>query len=163
MTIRTSGPLLAGALALLLGGCVNTYMEQKADLRSGGPQSREAAARQQYASAKAQNTDLSDQLVSTQRDIDRNERRIAAAQSELGTVRQDLDRARRTKKLSEGEYRRMKAEIDDINRDINDLDFKMKAGGASTPADSAEKERQLQALERKKAELEKVIQLSLGQ
>ncbi|WP_042697546.1 hypothetical protein [Azospirillum sp. B506] len=162
-TKRTGGPLLAGALALLLGGCVNTYMEQKADLRAGGPQAREAAARQQYASAKAQNADLGDQLVSSQRDIERNERRIASAQSELATVRQNLDRARRNKKLSEAEYRRMKNEVDDVNRDINDLDFKMKANGAATPADTAESERQIKALEKKKAELEKAIQLSLGQ
>lgn len=155
-----TGRALTLAAAVLLGGCVNTYMEQKADLRAGGPQARESAARQQYASAKAQNADLGDQLVANQRDIERNDRRIAAAQSELGTVRQDLDRARRSKKLSEAEYRRLKAEVDDVNRDINDLDFKMKAGGgAATP----EQERQIQALERKKAELEKAIQLTLGQ
>ncbi|QCN95931.1 hypothetical protein D3093_12025 [Azospirillum argentinense] len=163
MNGRTRAILLGGGVAVLLSGCVSTYMDQKADLRAGGPQAREAAARQQYASAKTQNTDLNDQLVSTQRDIDRNERRIAAAQTQLSAVRQDLDRARRSKKLSESEYRRMRAEADDINRDITELDFKMKAGGASTPAAAAEKERQIQALEKKKAELEKAIQLTLGQ
>ncbi|MBK4718462.1 hypothetical protein JJL56_06240 [Azospirillum sp. YIM DDC1] len=160
---RTRAIFLAGGLTLLLSGCVSTYIDQKADLRAGGPQAREAAARQQYVSAKAQNTDLNDQLVSTQRDIDRNERRIAAAQTQLSTVRQDLDRARRSKKLSESEYRRMRAEADDLNRDITELDFKMKAGGVSTPADAADKDRQIQALEKKKAELEKAIQLTLGQ
>ncbi|CAO3376488.1 hypothetical protein [Azospirillum argentinense] len=163
MNGRMKVAFLAGGLTLLLSGCVSTYMDQKADLRAGGPQAREAAARQEYASAKAQNTDLNDQLVSTRRDIDRNERRITAAQAQLSAVRQDLDRARRSKKLSDAEYRRMRAEADDINRDITELDFKMKAGGPSTPADAAEKERQIQALERKKAELEKAIQLTLGQ
>lgn len=162
-----NGPLRAMAraaaglflLTLPLGGCVNTYMDQKADLRAGGPQSREAAAQYRHETAKARNADLNDQLVSTQRDIDRYERRIASAQNELRTVRSDLDRARRNKKLSDSEYNRMKAEYDDINREINDLDFKVKAGGLS---DNSAKEKSIVELERKKSELEKVIQFSLN-
>ncbi len=66
------------AAMTLIAGC--TYLHQKEDLMSGGLASREADANAKFQAAKTQNQDLQDQQLQLDREIERNNKRIAAAQ-----------------------------------------------------------------------------------
>lgn len=147
------------AVPLLTAGC-NTYLNQKADLRAGGPQMRQAAAQQRLTDAQRQQDDLNDQNTSMQRDIERNERRLASAEKDVAGVNRNLDEARRQRRISEASYTRLKQESEKLQQDINEIDLKMKSGNTDSPADLKAKEQELQALEKKKSELEKALKLA---
>jgi len=144
-------------------GCVSTYLDQKADLQAGGPQARVAAADQRLAAAKGQNTDLNDQMVAMKRDIDRNERALGKAQSDLKKVNRDLDSARKQHKIDEAAYQKLKADSERLRQEINDMDFQSKAAPPANQAEVEAKQRQLAQLERKKSELEKAALLATAQ
>lgn len=160
MTTSLRTLALAAVSALVLTGCVNTYLEQKADLRSGAP-AREAQANQRLAAAQGRQTSLQDEQVSIQRDIERNERKLASAQSGLAAVNRDLGTARNQNKISDANYRKLKAEADKLQQEINEVDFQMQGGG-DNPAEVEAKRRQLDDLERRKTELERALKLSTG-
>ena len=77
--------------AALISGC--TYIEQKHDLMSGGLAGREAEANAKFQTAKTQNQDLQDQQLQLDREIERNNKRIASAQSDLDRVSAELNAA----------------------------------------------------------------------
>lgn len=156
--IHRAAPLFLATM--LVSGCINTYLEQKADLRSGAP-AREAQANQRLAAAQSQQASLQDEQVSLQRDIERNERKLASAQDGLGKVNRDLANARKQNRISDGDYKKLKAQADKLQQEINEIDFQMQ-GGAGNAAEVEAKRRQLDELERRKAELEKALKLSAG-
>lgn len=151
------------ALALGTAGC-STYMEQRADLAAGGPQQRVAQAQNQYNAALATNQNLEDQRLSMERDIERNEKRINAAQDELKKTNADLAAARAQKKVSEQQYSKLKSESDALNRDLAKLDLQVQQdrGNNAASAEIAAKEARIKELERRKAELDRTIKLALG-
>jgi predicted nucleic acid-binding Zn-ribbon protein len=142
----------------LVAGC--TYLHQKQDLAEGGPARREAEANAQLQAAKTQNQDLQDQNMALEREIDRNTRRVDAAQSELDRVSAELESARKRKAVTDAEYRRLKGEIAKTNSDLESTSMELNAGRVTGNVDVAAKERQIQALEQKKDELEKAIGMS---
>ncbi len=150
-------------LGLALGGC-NAYLDAKSDMMSGGPQNRVAAAQSNYNAAKQDNQNLQDQLLATNRDIERNEKRIASAKDELAKTNTALAAARDQKKLSTQSYDKLKRESDAINRELSTLNLQMQADrdDPSKAADVAAKEQKLRDLEKRKADLDKAIRLSLG-
>jgi chromosome segregation ATPase len=152
--------LLVLAAMLLISGC--TYMQQKQDLMSGGLASREADANAKFQAAKSQNQDLQDQQLQLDREIERNNKRIAAAQADLDRVSAELDAARQRKAVSEAEYRRLKGEVDKTHGDLASVNMQLDAGRVTGNVDVAAKERQIQALEKKKSELEKALGMSPG-
>lgn len=149
--------------ASLLAGC-NTYMQQRADLASGGPQNRVAAAQANLTAAKNTNQNLQDELVSIDRDIERNEKRLAAAQDDLKKTNADLAAAQASKKISSQQHAKLKAEADAINRELATLDLQLQADRGKTGAgpDVAAKEARLKDLERRKADLEKALKAALN-
>lgn len=157
MRLNALGFVLFLITPLLVGGCVNTYMQQRADLSAGGPQMRQAAAQQRVNAAQQRSTDLNDQLVSAQRDVERSNRQLAAAQSGLAAVQRDLERARRQQRISQAEYSRVKAEADRLEQEVNNLDFQMKTVSLDNPAEIAAKQQQIQALEIRREELKNFI------
>lgn len=163
MTIKRHGthtlPILLAAV-LLQGGCVQTYLNQKADLASGGPQNRVAAAQQRLDRAQQQQTDLNDEKLGLDRDIERTSRMLDAAEKDLAKVRRDLDTARRQKRIEESAYQKMRQEAEALQREAANLDFQIRTAGSGNSADIAAKERELQALQRKKDELEKALKLA---
>lgn len=145
---------------LLVCGC--TYLHQKEDLMSGGLASREADANAKFQAAKTQNQDLQDQQLQLDREIERNNKRIAAAQSDLDRISAELDAARQRKAVSEAEYRRLKGEVDKAHSELASVNMQLDAGRITGNVDVAAKERQIQALEKKKSELEKALGMSPG-
>jgi outer membrane murein-binding lipoprotein Lpp len=150
--------LLVLVATTLIPGC--TYLHQKQDLMSGGLASREADANAKFQAAKTQNQDLQDQQLQLDREIERNNKRIAAAQSDLDRVSAELDAARQRKAVSEAEYRRLKGEVDKAHGDLAQVNMQLDVGRITGNIDVAAKERQIQALENKKNELEKVLGMS---
>ena len=143
---------------LLISGC--TYLEQKQDLMTGGLASREAEANAKFQTAKTQNQDLQDQQLQLDREIDRNNRRIASAQSDLDRVSAELNAARNRNAVSEAEYRRLKSEVDTAQSELAQVNMQLDAGRITGNVDVAAKERQIQALEKKKSQLEKALGMS---
>ncbi|MCW2248557.1 chromosome segregation ATPase [Azospirillum fermentarium] len=163
MTVKRHGtPTLAVLLTavLLQGGCVQTYLNQKADLASGGPQNRVAAAQQRLDRAQQQQTDLNDEKLGLDRDIDRTNRMLGAAEKDLAKVRRDLETARRQNRIEESAYRKMRQEAESLQREAADLDFQVRTARSGNPAELAAKEQELQALQRKKNELEQALKLA---
>ena len=146
--------ILAAALALTLGGCAS-YLDAKAEVRDIGV--REYAARQQLQAAQQRNQNLQDELSGLERDVDRNQRKLAALETSLDKVIQDLAAAQRGKKISEAEAAKIRAELDRLNRERSDLDFALSADRASGKTDNAAREREVADLERRKAQLEQAL------
>lgn len=146
-----------------LSGC-STYMDAKADMVTGGPQQRVAAAQSKLTAAQTTNQNLQDQQVAQQRDIERNEKRIAAAQSDLDRTNVSLTDARAKKRLSEQQYAKLKKEADALNGELAKLDLQIQADRGKTGAgpEVAAKEARLRELERRKAELDRAIKAALG-
>jgi predicted nucleic acid-binding Zn-ribbon protein len=143
---------------LLISGC--TYVQQKQDLMTGGLASREAEANAKFQTVKTQNQDLQDQQLQLDREIDRNNRRIASAQSDLDRVSAELNAARKRNTVSEAEYRRLKGEVDKTQSEFASVNMQLDAGRVTRNVDVPAKERQIQQLEKKKSQLEKSLDMS---
>ena len=150
--------LLILAAMLLIPGC--TYVEQKRDLVSGGLASREAEANAKFQTARTQNQDLQDQQLQLDREIDRNNKRVASARSDLDRVSAELSAARKRKAVSEAEYQRLKSEVDKAQSELASVNMQLDAGRVTGNVDVPAKERQIQQLERKKSQLEKALGMS---
>lgn len=160
---RTAAIRLVGAMVVVAAGVSScTYLQQREDLMSGGPQQREAAANAALESARTENQNLHDEDVRLQREIERNNRRIEAAQSDLTKLSSELDQAKARQAISEAQYRRLKSQIANTNADLNALDMQQKADAVTGNDQSAAREQQLRALEKKKAELEKALAAGTG-
>jgi chromosome segregation ATPase len=152
------GAILVLAAMLLIPGC--TYIEQKQDLMTGGQASREAEANAKFQTARTQNQDLQDQQLQLDREIDRNNRRIASAQSDLDRVSAELNAARKRNAVSEADYRRLKSEVNETQSDLASVNMQLDVGRVTGNVDVPAKERQIQQLERKKSQLEKALGMS---
>ena len=117
-------------------------------------------ANAKFQAAKTQNQDLQDQQLQLDREIERNNKRIAAAQSDLDRISAELNAARKRKAMSEAEYRRLQGEVDKANGELASVNMQLDAGRITGNVDVAAKERQIQALEKKKSELEKALGMS---
>lgn len=129
---------------------------------SGGLAGREAEANAKFQTAKTQNQDLQDQQLQLDREIERNNKRIAAAQSDLDRISAELNSARQRKALSKAEYRRLQGEVDKAHGELASVNMQLDAGRITGNVDVAAKERQIQALEKKKSELEKALSMAAG-
>ena len=145
---------LVATLALSLGGCAS-YLDAKAEVRDMGV--REIAARQQLQTAQQRNQNLQDELSGLERDVDRNQRKLASLEASLDQVIKDLSAAQRSKKISEAEANKLRGELDRLNRERADLDFALSADKASGKTDNAARDRQIADLERRKAQLEQAL------
>ncbi|WP_445682635.1 hypothetical protein [Radicibacter daui] len=141
-----------------------TYLDQKADLVAGGPQQRVAQAQSNYNAAVAANQNLEDQRLSLERDIERNEKRITAAQDQLKKANRDLASALAQKKLSQEQYAKLKSQSDAINRELAKLDLQTQAdqNNSTNGPEIAARQARIEELEKRKAELDKAIGLALG-
>jgi hypothetical protein len=144
--------------AALISGC--TYLEQKQDLMTGGLAGREVEANAKFQTARTQNQDLQDQQIQLDREIDRNNKRIASAQSDLDRVSAELNAARKRNAVSEADYRRLKSQVDQTQSELSSVNMQLDAGRVTGNVDIAGKERQIQALEKKKSQLEKALGMS---
>ena len=156
-SLRRSAVVALAALGLL-AGC--TYLDQRQDLMQGGPWNRIATANTSLQAAKTQNQDLQDQQLQTEREIERNNRRMEKTQADLDRVSAELEAARKRKQISEAEYQRLKREVATANGDLSSVNMQLDAGRVTGTIDNPDKERQIKALENKKGELEKALGMS---
>ena len=145
--------LLLGGMAL--AGCA--YVDAKADLMSGGPQSREAAASRQLEATRQRNQAMQDELSANDRDVERNQRKLAALQDDLTRLQAQLDRTEKSRRANAAAVTKLKAELAQLQRDTSDLDLQVSADGLAGKADTAARRQQVGELERKKAQLERVL------
>ena len=103
------------------------HLQQKQDLMTGGLAGREAEANAKFQTARTQNQDLQDQQLQLDREIDRNNGRIASAQSDLDRVSAELNAARKRNAVSEADYRRLKSEVDETRSDLASVNMQLDA------------------------------------
>lgn len=153
-------PLLAAAVLLLSGCAANTYLDAKRNTAAGGQQERDiAAAKSDLASAQAQNTSLQDQKLQREREIERNNRRIRALESDLKKQDAALTSALKSKQVSQARYNELKKEMDAVKSETQSVDLQNKGDAMAAPdakADAA-KEARLKDLERRKKDLEAAL------
>jgi chromosome segregation ATPase len=149
------------AAAVTLAGC-QTYLDAKADIRGGGPQAREAGAQRNLQAARSETQSLQDQQLQIQRDTERMEKRLEAARADLAKSDQAVAEAQRRSRISQAEATRMRGQLAELNRDIASLDLELQAGRTRNDPEAARKEQQIRELEKRKADLERAIQLSIG-
>lgn len=157
---RTPRTLVAAGAALLMSGCANTYLDAKRNTAPGGQQERDiATARTDLATAKSQNLSLSDQKLQRERELERNNKRIRALETDLRTQDAVLASALKSRQLSQSRYNELKREVDSVKAEMQSVDLQNKGDAFGTPdakADAA-KEARLKDLERRKKELESAL------
>lgn len=153
-------PTVLAAATLLLGGCANTYLDAKRNVAPGGQQERDiATAKTDLTAAQAQNVSLSDQKLQREREIDRNNRRIRAMETDLRKQDAALASALKAKQVSQARYNELKKEMDAVKAEMQSVDLQNKGDAFATPdakADAA-KEARLKDLERRKKDLETAL------
>lgn len=159
MNLLRTAPLAAAVL--LLSGCAaSTYLDAKRNTAAGGQQERDiATAKSDLASAQAQNTSLQDQKLQREREIERNNRRIRALESDLRKQDAALASALKSKQVSQARYNELKKEMDAVKAETQSVDLQNKGDAFAAPdarADAA-KEARLKDLERRKKELEAAL------
>jgi chromosome segregation ATPase len=154
---------LAGA-CLLLQGC-ETYQDAKRNVAPGGQlQVDTAAARADLQRQQTQRTVLEDQKLQRERELERNDKRLRAMEAELAKENKALNDALAAKKVSEQRYKQLKAEMDSIRQEMQQVDLQNKASalGPADPKADAAKEQRLRQLEARKKELETALAQLVG-
>lgn len=153
-------PLLAATAMLLTGCAVNTYLDAKRNTAPGGPQEAEIAARKrEVATLETRNAEMKDEAALADREIERNNTRIRALESELRTVNARLDSALKARRVSQQRYNELKREMDSVKREMQAVELQNKgdALAAPDPKSGLEKEAKLKDLERRKKDLENAV------
>lgn len=158
---KRSGLAALISAALLLGSCEsNPYLEAKRNTAPGGANDQAiAAARADLDSARAQNTDLGDQKVQRERELERTEKRIRAVEADLRRQDGALASALKSNRLTQARYNDLKRQTDAIRAETREVDMQNR-GSALGPADpkaDAAKEAHLRELERRKKVLEETL------
>ena len=154
--------LLGFTITAVLAGC--TYMEQKADLKSGGPARREAEAQTRQKEAIEKQKVLFDQrqsaesdAKSAQEELDAAEQQLAEVSRDLESISAEIEAARRRNAISDAEYKRLKSEAGKANMQAAFAQMDSGAGGSGA---AQKKKQQIEALKKKKVELEKALSMS---
>lgn len=138
-----------------LAGCT-TYQETKTKLQTGYYEDLKLEAERDAELAKDENVALErdvaaaqDEQVAVSRDIATAEQQLASIETDLKAASKNLDRVLQENRVSREEYDRLKQELDRLTLEQQTQSF---------AADSAEKQRKIDALRKKKEALEKSIQ-----
>jgi chromosome segregation ATPase len=158
--------IAAVTLALLVSGCetVSSYTDAKKYQLSGGAEKDIAQAQRVQADERARRQQLESQAQQRQREIDENDRRIAAARRDLDEQNRRLAVALNEKKLSAARHAPLKRQLDTLSTDLASLDKQMRADQTKNPSAPAdpEKLRKLKELETRKKELENALAIAVG-
>lgn len=140
-------------------GC--TYIDAKQNTARGGKLETDTAeARRTLASAKQENVQLQQQKAQRERELERNEQRIQALETDLRQQDAMLASALKSQSLTKARHDQLKRDLDAIRKETaaigqqNDSD--RLSGAADAKADAA-KEARLRDLERRKKELETAL------
>jgi len=152
--------LAAIALSATLSGC-ETYLDAKRNVAPGGKLERDnAEARQTLTNVKRENAQLQQAKSQRERELQENERRVQALESDLRQQDAALAHALQARQVSKTRYDQLKRDMDAIRKETvavaqqNDSD--RLSGAADAKADAA-KQARLRELERRKNELEAAL------
>jgi predicted nuclease with TOPRIM domain len=160
-TMRSVCLLLAAiTLAALVAGC-ETYIDAKRNIAPGGKLERDTnEARQTLVDVKRENAELQDAKARRERELEENERRIQALQSDLRQQDAALTKALHARQLTKARYDELKRNMDSIRKETAALaqqnDADRLASASDKKADAAKEER-LRQLEKRKKELETAL------
>jgi predicted nuclease with TOPRIM domain len=167
MTFRTPSTLhslrlllAATALAALASGC-ETYIDAKRNIAPGGQLERDTSeARQNLVDVKRENAELQDAKARRERELEENERRIQALESDMRQQDAALTKALQARQVTKARYDQLKRNMDSIRKETAALaqqnDADRLASVSDKKADAAKEER-LRALEKRKKELETAL------
>ena len=139
----------------LLSGC-GTYMEAKQNTRAGGAiDQQKASARVDLTAAQTANIKLQDDKMQREREVERMDKRLRAAQNELDQQNKALNDALRSRQISQARHDQVKRDLDGIKAEMSNMELqnRMDAGTPANPQAQAEKEKKLAALEKRKNDL----------
>lgn len=156
---RFSGILV---ITLLVTSCAtNPYTDAKRRTAAGGENSvRLTEAQVRTDKANIDKTLLEDKVLQSDRDIERNARRIASAEADLINNDKQLASALQSRKISQARHDQLKREVDGLRAEVQRADLDNQARGMSrnpNPAADAAKEARLKDLEKRKKELEDTL------
>ena len=144
------------AASLLMAGCA-TYQNTSRKLDSGYYQDLQIQAEREKQLAQDDQIALQRDLSTTQQkqqDLTTEQlaasKQLAKIDTDLASASKQLDAARNQNRISRADYDKLKAELDA-------LQLQQQAQTVAPAANAAEKQRQLQALQKKKDSLQKAI------
>lgn len=150
--------LLAGTL-----GSACTYMEERRDLMSGGPQRREAAAQSELDAERQRATGLAAQRSQRERELDEVNGRLTRAQALLNDQNRRLAAALKARRISQAKHDELKRSMATLKSDAGELRARNDADRVRRdgPTD-AEKLKRLQELEQRGRDLESALQAAVS-
>lgn len=154
---------LAAALLLTsILGPACTYIEERRDLMSGGPQRREAAAQTELDAERQRAAGLAAQKSQRERELDEVNGRLARAQAALDDQNRRLAAALKARQISQAKHDELKRSIDGLKSDASELRARNDADRVrrNGPTD-AEKLKKLQELEQRRRDLETALQAAV--
>lgn len=149
--------VLLGALALsFIQGCA--YWEAKGDELAGGPGKREREAKERQDAAKDTEQGLQTDHDAVAEERARQDGELAELNQRLGAQEAKISRARAENKITRAEEQAMREEIMSLDRDVQDVKFKLDAARVNADAEQEEVlKKRLAALESKASELDREI------
>jgi chromosome segregation ATPase len=151
---------LSAALALpFIAGC-NTYLQQKADVVSGGPETRVKAAEVRLEGVKDTHIGLKSDHETLAEEQALQDREMAEVNQRLEAQEDKIARARTENKISRAQEQAMRKKVGSLNREIQDVELRLEA--ARLVADAEQEEalwKRFAELEEKSVELDGEIDL----
>ena len=151
---------LSAALALpFIAGC-NTYLQQKADVVSGGPETRVKAAEERLEGVKDTHIGLKSDHETLAEEQALQDREMAEVNQRLEAQEDKIARARTENKISRAQEQAMREKVGSLNREIQDVELRLEA--ARLVADAEQEEalwKRFAELEEKSVELDGEIDL----
>lgn len=153
------------ATLLLTGflGSACTYIEERRDLMSGGPQRREAAAQAELDAERQRASGLAAQKAQRERELDEINGRLKRAQASLDQQNRRLAAALEARRISKAKHDELKRSIDALKSDAADLRVRNDADRIRrNGSDDAGKLKKLQELEQRRRDTEAALQAAVG-
>ena len=152
--------LLCSVLAFpFIAGC-NTYLQEKADVVSGGPERREQAAQERLDAAQDSESGLKTDLEVLAEERALQDKKLADLSQRREAQEARIARARAENKISRAAEEALRDRVASLDREIHDVEFRLQA--ARTSADTEQEEalrNQLAELEDKAGALDEEIDL----
>jgi hypothetical protein len=151
--------VIALLIAASLAGC--TYIEAKQNTMAGGKLETDTAdARRNLANARQENVQLQETKLQRERELERNEQRISALETDLRKQDTLLASALKSQNLTKARHDQLKRDLEAIRKETAALgqqnDADRLSGTANAKSDAA-KEARLRDLERRKKDLETAL------
>ena len=159
---RLFTPWAAAALLPFTGGC-NTYLEQKADVLTGGPERRVQAAEERRQAAEDSRQGLESDREALEEERALQEEQLAGLNRRLEDQDARIARARRENRITREEEQAMREKIGSLDRDVRDLELRLQAARlAGDPGTERALEERLETLETKVRAVSEEIDLLSG-